>query len=80
MLYQVATKEDFEKFGTTDAEDNFQPYIKITTERQLSDGRYIRHIELSSEHLPEMWNDPTMKPLIKEELNMILANEPSEVI
>ena len=67
MLYQVATKEEFELYGIT-----------ITTERQLSDGRYIRHIELSSEHLPEMWNDSAMKPLTKEELNVILENEPSE--
>lgn len=44
MNYLVATKEDFKTIG-----------IEITTERQLEDGRYIKHLELSDPMWTEAW-------------------------
>ena len=67
--YQVATKEQFDVYE-----------LDLSNARQLSDGRYIRHLEYSNGQMKFMWSDANMQPITREELDLILVNEPQEEV
>jgi hypothetical protein len=74
MIWIKATKEKFEEYDQT-----------ITTERQLSDGEYIKHYELTGETNAEAEKfiikirmKTSFEIMTHEELEVLLANEPSE--
>lgn len=57
----------------------------LTEPFQIQTGMLIRHLEFSNGYMQAMWakasetGDTSMLPFKKEELEIILANEPSEV-
>ena len=72
MLWVKATKEKFEENGQ-----------EITTERQLQDGEYIKHFELSvpdsEAFLLAIRFKTSIEILSEEQLETLLALEPQEV-
>ena len=65
-MWVVATQEKFEEYG-----------IKITTQRQLSDGEYIMHMELTEypEFILNSRLDDEVKWLTDEEILELIENE-----
>lgn len=72
MIWVKATKEKFEEYGQS-----------ITTERQLSDGEYIKHFELTGNTTSEAENfivairaKTSFEILTEDGLRVILDAEP----
>jgi len=63
----------------------YQNMRGLTTDFTTETGMLIRHLEFSNGYMQSMWvnavetQDYSMLPFKKEELMIILANEPSEV-
>lgn len=96
QYYQLATKEKFIEMGVLDSDlctcrELKQEPTTYQNLRGLGDfttqtGMLIRHLEFSNGYMQSMWakavetQDYSMIPFKKEELEIILANEPSEEV
>jgi len=71
--WQLATEKEFAKYDIVIEECD-----KLKQEGMYN-GMCYRRLTYANGHMKDMWQDMTMKPITRSQLDMILANEPKEV-
>jgi len=94
QYYQIATKQRYLDSGVSESDlatcrtikqaNKVYPNMRNCGDFTVETGMLIRHLEFSNGYMQQMWaeavatQDCSLIPFKKEELELILANEPQE--